>query len=233
MNLRDYPTLQAGGRLRAHEPAGFGGRGEGRGARGDSRAPLLRQSPDLQSPISNLQSPAADPVADKVLDVVADKTGYPKDMLELDLDLEADLGIDTVKQAETFATIRETFDIPVQEGLNLRDYPTLQAAWSASSARCGRIWRGRGARGEGRRRCSARCASRSVAQSPNLQSPISSRRPRRGEGAGGRRRQDRLPDRDARTRPGHGGRPGHRHGQAGRDLRQHPRDRSTFRCRKA
>ena len=33
-------------------------------------------------------------------------------MLDLDLDLEADLGIDTVKQAETFAAIREAFDIP-------------------------------------------------------------------------------------------------------------------------
>ena len=66
-------------------------------------------------------------VTEKVLDVVAAKTGYPKDMLELDLDLEADLGIDTVKQAETFATVRETFNIPVQEGLNLRDYPTLRS----------------------------------------------------------------------------------------------------------
>ena len=62
-----------------------------------------------------------------MLGVVAEKTGYPKDMLELDLDLEADLGIDTVKQAETFAAIRETFDIPVQDGLNLRDYPTLSS----------------------------------------------------------------------------------------------------------
>ena len=59
--------------------------------------------------------------------VVAEKTGYPPEMLELDLDLEADLGIDTVKQAETFASIRETFAIPFEEGLNLRDYPTLAA----------------------------------------------------------------------------------------------------------
>ena len=66
-------------------------------------------------------------VVEKVLGVVAAKTGYPQDMLDLDLDLEADLGIDTVKQAETFAAIRESFDIPVQEGINLRDYPTLQA----------------------------------------------------------------------------------------------------------
>jgi acyl carrier protein len=46
-------------------------------------------------------------------------------MLEPDLDLEADLGIDTVKQAETFSAIREAFDIPVQDGIKLRDYPTL------------------------------------------------------------------------------------------------------------
>ena len=43
---------------------------------------------------------------------MAEKTGYPPDMLDLDLDLEADLGVDTVKQAEVFAAIRETFDIP-------------------------------------------------------------------------------------------------------------------------
>ena len=41
-----------------------------------------------------------------------EKTGYPKDMLDLDLDLEADLGVDTVKQAEMFAAIRETYNIP-------------------------------------------------------------------------------------------------------------------------
>ena len=62
-----------------------------------------------------------------MLNVVAEKTGYPKDMLDLDLDLEADLGIDTVKQAETFAAIRESFAIPVQEGINLREYPTLSS----------------------------------------------------------------------------------------------------------
>jgi NAD(P)-dependent dehydrogenase (short-subunit alcohol dehydrogenase family) len=47
-------------------------------------------------------------------------------MLELDLDLEADLGIDTVKQAEVFALVRETFNIPRQDDVKLRDYPTLR-----------------------------------------------------------------------------------------------------------
>ena len=39
--------------------------------------------------------------------IVAEQTGYPPDLLDMDLDLEADLGIDTVKQAEVFAAIRE------------------------------------------------------------------------------------------------------------------------------
>ena len=65
------------------------------------------------------------PVRQKLLDLVAEKTGYPKDMLDLDLDLEADLGVDTVKQAEMFAAIRETYNIPRDPNLKLRDFPTL------------------------------------------------------------------------------------------------------------
>jgi hypothetical protein len=38
--------------------------------------------------------PSVDGVAGRVLSIVAEKTGYPKDMLELELDLEADLGIE-------------------------------------------------------------------------------------------------------------------------------------------
>ena len=60
-----------------------------------------------------------------MLEIVAEKTGYPKDMLDIDLDLEADLGIDTVKQAEMFAAIRAAYNIPRNENLKLRDFPTL------------------------------------------------------------------------------------------------------------
>ncbi|MDL1898524.1 beta-ketoacyl synthase, partial [Anaerolineae bacterium CFX7] len=94
---------------------------------------VIAQSPIAQSPITESpnhpipQSPAVDIVTEQVLDIVATKTGYPREMLDLDLDLEADLGVDTVKQAETFAAIRETFDIPRQDNLKLRDYPTLKA----------------------------------------------------------------------------------------------------------
>ena len=60
-----------------------------------------------------------------VLDLVAEKTGYPQDMLDPELDMEADLGVDTVKQAEIFAVIRETYDIHRDESLKLRDFPTI------------------------------------------------------------------------------------------------------------
>ncbi len=69
---------------------------------------------------------AGDTVRDKVLQIIAAKTGYPPDMLDLDLDLEADLGIDTVKQAEMFAAIRTEYDIPRDDALKLRDFPTLK-----------------------------------------------------------------------------------------------------------
>ena len=62
---------------------------------------------------------------DRILALAVEKTGYPADMLDLDLDLEADLGVDTVKQAEIFAAIREMYNIPRDENRKLRDYPTL------------------------------------------------------------------------------------------------------------
>ncbi len=68
---------------------------------------------------------APEPIAEAVLDVVESLTGYPRDLLDLDLDLEADLGVDTVKQAEVFAAVRERFAIPRQDSLKLRDFPTL------------------------------------------------------------------------------------------------------------
>ncbi len=78
-----------------------------------------------QTPVTDHGSRITDPIADKVLAIVAEQTGYPTDMLEMDLDLEADLGVDTVKQAETFLAIRTAFDIPRRDDLSLRDYNTL------------------------------------------------------------------------------------------------------------
>ena len=41
-----------------------------------------------------------------LIEVVADLTGYPAEMLELDMDMEADLGIDSIKRVEILAAVQ-------------------------------------------------------------------------------------------------------------------------------
>src|SRR5208337_2962841 len=94
-------------------------------------APTLSPKDGIPPVIPDLEkretwgTPTLDSIKDKVLDIVAEKTGYPKEMLDFDLDLEADLGIDTVKQAEMFASVRAAYNIPRDENMKLRDFPTL------------------------------------------------------------------------------------------------------------
>ncbi|MCI5146804.1 MAG: hypothetical protein D3923_15085, partial [Candidatus Electrothrix sp. AR3] len=44
-----------------------------------------------------------------LLQVVADKTGYPEEMLELDLELEAGLGIDSIKRVEILSELQQRY----------------------------------------------------------------------------------------------------------------------------
>ncbi|MBF0573496.1 MAG: acyltransferase domain-containing protein, partial [Desulfamplus sp.] len=60
-----------------------------------------------------------------ITDIIAKQTGYTADMLEPELDLEADLGIDTVKQVEIFANAASHFGFAVPEDLKLRDLNTI------------------------------------------------------------------------------------------------------------
>ncbi len=122
LKLRDYPTM-------AHAIRFVYDR------RPDLKAPVAPSpakpaaaEPVAPAPVPATQAGSDDPVKTKVLEIVAEKTGYPPDMLDLDLDLEADLGIDTVKQAEMFAAIRSAYDIPRDDALKLRDYPTMAHA---------------------------------------------------------------------------------------------------------
>ena len=46
-------------------------------------------------------------IARILVEIVRDRTGYPAEMLGLDLDLEADLGIDSIKRVEILGTLRD------------------------------------------------------------------------------------------------------------------------------
>ncbi len=52
-------------------------------------------------------SDASAEIARVLVETVAEKTGYPADMLELDMRLDADLGIDSIKRVEIFSAIQE------------------------------------------------------------------------------------------------------------------------------
>ncbi len=90
------------------------------------QATPLVVEPTVQ-PVSVVPSPASNDVdlVSTVIEVVVNHTGYPADFVELDQDLEGELGIDTVKQAEIMADIRERFALPLDEEFVLSDYPTL------------------------------------------------------------------------------------------------------------
>ena len=117
--LRDYPTLAHVIRFVFDNRPGL------------AAVPPVASSTTISEPSVPIPSPGVaqaatdDAIREKVLDIVAEKSGYPKDMLDLDLDLEADLGIDTVKQAEMFAAVRAAYNIPRDENLKLRNFPTL------------------------------------------------------------------------------------------------------------
>ncbi|GIT72517.1 MAG: hypothetical protein Ct9H300mP28_23310 [Pseudomonadota bacterium] len=41
------------------------------------------------------------------MDIVSEKTGYPQQMLEQEMDMESDLGIDSIKRVEILGTAQE------------------------------------------------------------------------------------------------------------------------------
>jgi acyl transferase domain-containing protein len=114
LQLRDFPTLRhVAGWVRD---------------RTGTTAPVAA----VAVPVVAVAAPVVvDDVMDAVTSIVAGMTGYPADLLDPDLDLEADLGVDTVKQAEVFAAVRGHYELERDDNLQLRDFPTLRhvAGW--------------------------------------------------------------------------------------------------------
>jgi NAD(P)-dependent dehydrogenase (short-subunit alcohol dehydrogenase family)/acyl carrier protein len=61
------------------------------------------------APINPAPATKADQVRDAVLRIVGERTGYPPDMLDVNADLEADLGIDSIKRVEIAGRLRKAF----------------------------------------------------------------------------------------------------------------------------
>ncbi len=89
-----------------------------------------------------------------LLSVVADKTGYPVDMLNGAMDLETDLGIDSIKKVEIFAAVRER-----AENLPATDSPQMAQLFEARTL------------DEVIRRATNASSAPAVAETPGEQSP--------------------------------------------------------------
>ncbi|MFP4421979.1 MAG: SDR family NAD(P)-dependent oxidoreductase [Desulfococcaceae bacterium] len=98
------------------------GPGEGRGAatptgtatatHPQAESPAA-ESPAPAEPVSaaplgcDMDAAAREEVASILVDVVAEQTGYPEEMLSLDMEIEADLGIDSIKRVEILSAFEE------------------------------------------------------------------------------------------------------------------------------
>ena len=61
-----------------------------------------------------------------LLEVVSDKTGYPADMLTLEMELESDLGIDSIKRVEILSGMREKApSLPEVDASEMAELQTL------------------------------------------------------------------------------------------------------------
>jgi acyl carrier protein len=101
-------------------------------------APPVSQAPEISE--LSLPKAAAPPVATTapavaldvevlttdLLAIVSEKTGYPAEMLELDMDMEADLGIDSIKRVEILGALQDQYpELPDVEPDVLAELRTL------------------------------------------------------------------------------------------------------------
>ncbi|MGD9721270.1 MAG: beta-ketoacyl synthase N-terminal-like domain-containing protein [Pirellulales bacterium] len=137
MSLDDFPTLRhvvnflAGAKMKGDLPGGV--------AIASAPIPAAAPAPE-QVAVAALAPAAAQPAAPAtsggsldaaelekfLVNFVVEQTGYPPEVVELDADLEADLGIDSIKKAQLFGELAEYFDVQPTETMSLDDFPTLR-----------------------------------------------------------------------------------------------------------
>ncbi len=97
--------------------------------------PVTYQSPAkpqaakvLPQPIAFAPAPSSERhrIQSILMEVIADKTGYPVEMLNPEMGLDADLGIDSIKRVEILSTVQEKLpDAPVVKSEHLGTLNTL------------------------------------------------------------------------------------------------------------
>lgn len=84
---------------------------------------------ELPQPESSINEPLIDLalLTTALLEVVSERTGYPVEMLEPGMDMEADLGIDSIKRVEILGAMQERFpNLPAINSEELAELRSLQ-----------------------------------------------------------------------------------------------------------
>lgn len=78
------------------------------GADSDTAAPATTATPTAEAAPAG-DATTADTLRQALREVVADKTGYPVEMVDPTMDLEADLGVDSIKRVQVIGALQERF----------------------------------------------------------------------------------------------------------------------------
>ncbi|NJR54286.1 MAG: hypothetical protein HC768_06465 [Acaryochloris sp. CRU_2_0] len=74
----------------------------------------IEQTPVVDAPSIHTSTDSTANLSTILLAIVSEKTGYPVEMLELEMDMEADLGIDSIKRVEILGALQAQFPSSVQ-----------------------------------------------------------------------------------------------------------------------
>ncbi len=89
------------------------------------QAPVMAVAPAPAPTATTSPGISGDEIQRVLVNFVVEQTGYPEEIIELDADLEGDLGIDSIKKAQLFGEVGMHYDIAPRDDLSLDDFSTL------------------------------------------------------------------------------------------------------------
>lgn len=124
LEIVEYMNKEGGQILEKGTPVDESSSPELNNSEGDQ--PPQIEDQQLQSPSRTSSDHSLEDLTAILLEIVAEKTGYPVDMLEPEMDMEADLGIDSIKRVEILGAMEDQVEgLPAIEAETLSELRTL------------------------------------------------------------------------------------------------------------
>ncbi len=95
-------------------------------ARSGGKSRWLLRRPAKEEPAAVASDGLATELETFLIDFVVEQTGYPREIVELEADLEADLGIDSIRKAQLFGEIGQKYGLTADDSVSLDEFPTLR-----------------------------------------------------------------------------------------------------------